>query len=150
MVEIDTDALESIGDLGKRARGAPSEPVASHFRAITKLVECLVVDGLVGLEVHDHDGNLRALSHRKHGGGERISGDIEENNVHFRAAEEAPGLGGALRRIHETSVADFDSGAGKFVGNLRDISFKRFLESLELCPTGFEADAEESHAKRGE
>ena len=147
LVKIDAGALEGVRDLGNRAGGAPGEPVASHFRAIAKVVECLVVDGLAGLEVHDHDRNLGALSHRKHGGGKRVSGDIEENDVHLRAPEETPGLGGALRRIHQTRVADFDSGASEFVRDLGDISLEAFLEALELRPVGLEADAKKSDAK---
>ena len=99
------------------------------------------------MEVHDHDGDLGALGYRKNGGGERVSGDIEENDVHLRAPEEAPGLGGALRRIHQTRVADFDSGASEFVRDLGDISLEAFLEALELRPVGLEADAEKSDAK---
>ena len=55
-------------------------------------------------------------------------------------------IGGALRRIHETGVADFDSGAGEFIGDLREISSEAFLE---LGPVGFEAEESDANLARG-
>ena len=56
-------SIEVDGDFGNREGGAPYEPVTGHFRAVAEFVEGGVINGLAGLEVHDHHRHLGALHH---------------------------------------------------------------------------------------
>src|ERR1035437_2812363 len=123
------------------------KPVASHRRAVAHRVEFCVINRGCRREVQDDDGNFRTLHDGQHGRRQRVSRDVQENNVHVRLAEFVAGLQSLFWIVNETKIHDLDAGTFEFFLDSADVAFETRLESLELRPVSVEADAEKSDAK---
>ena len=85
-------ASEDVGDLRDGTGRAVGQPLAGHPRAVAHAVERRVVDRGRGLQVEDDDRHPRALHHRQDGRGERVGGDVEEDEVDVVLPEAVAGL----------------------------------------------------------
>ncbi len=110
-------------------------------------VEGGVVDGGVGLEVEDEDGDFGAADEGEDGGGEGVGGDVEEEEVDFFAAAAASGGAGGGDGVDQAELEDVDAGAGELRGDAGQVRFQVRLEVEELGPVGIESEAGEGDFK---
>ena len=100
-----------------------------------------------GLQIQNDDGNFGALHDRQNGGGERVGGDVEKNQVHIGLAKLVTGSDGFFGRIDQPQIDDIDSGCSEKMSNTRDVAFQAFLQTRELRPVSIEANTEEANGE---
>ena len=94
--------VEDVGDFRHGAGRAVGQPFARHPGAVAQRVEPRVVDGRARRRFSTITGTFARRTTGKHGGRQRVGGDVQENQVHVGLAEAVPGLGGLLRRVDQT------------------------------------------------
>ncbi len=134
----------AISGTGQALQWASHSPVMRG--AVGQFVEGRVVNGGGGLEIEDDDGHARPLHHRQDGGGEGVSGDVKENQVHVRLAETVAGFEGLGRGVNQAEIDDFHAGAAQMLVHLLEITFQARLQAFELRPIGVQTNAEQSDA----
>src|SRR5207253_10625258 len=85
LVEGNASPSEDVCDFGDGTGRAIGEPLAGHRGAVRKLIEAGVVDCGLGLEVEHDYRNPGAPDDRQHGGGKRVSGDVQDEQVNVLA-----------------------------------------------------------------
>ena len=73
---------------------------------------------------------------------------MEENKIHFLAAEPVTGLERLRGRVDQAQIDDLDIGPGEHFRDPGEVAIKAFLEPFKLGPVGVQADAEKSDAER--
>ena len=100
-----------IRDLRNRACRTESEPFSCHGGTILQLIECLIIDGGLRLQAEHDDRYACALHKREYCVRERVSRDIEKQNINIFSPALVSGFARALGRIDEAQVYHCDTGA---------------------------------------
>lgn len=147
LVEGDPATMEDGGDFRHRAGPAMGQPFAGHGGAVGHPVESRVVNCRGRLQIeHDHR-HAGALHHRQDGRGERVSGDVQKDEVHILPAEAMPGFHSSGRRVNEAQVDNFHPGPGQLVRHDPQITLQTPFQTLELRPISLQANAEQAGAQ---
>ena len=141
-VEVDSRPAENVGNLWDATRLTMREPFARHHAAVTHRIECFVVNRRDRLQVENDYRYPRSLDRRQNGGRERVSTDVEEDDLRLLAAEANPRL---LRRgggVHEADVYHLGAELAEAVGDLRHVPLEPWLQPVKLWPVSREPDPE--------
>ena len=140
----DTCPVEDAGDFRCGAGLAMLQPAGGHQAAVAELIELIIVKLRYGLEVEHHHRHARLLHHGQDGGRQRVSGDVEKNQLDLLAAEQGGGRSRFGGMVHQTRVHQVHAEAAQTRGNLSLITREPLAQAVELRPVSVEADAKKA------
>ena len=144
----DTRTIEDTGNFRRVARLAMFQPDAGHQAAISQRIEFRVIQLRHRLQIQHDDRNACLLHNRQHGGTQRVSGDVEKNQIHLFASKKRGGFTSFRWIVHQARVGQVRSILPELAGNLALVTGQPAQQAGKLRPVSVKTDAEQSDANR--